>query len=147
MAVAVAVGVAWAVAVAVILAVAVAVAAAVPCVIKNNMVKQLLFATRIPGHMQPIGRPCGTWMHYAMSKRKQQRSACMLRVVTMVDVTRLVWINSARTMRVVAVVLVARLARCAWWMRLSSHDARAAGGAAGASQSFIYYCRTPDIRF
>ena len=31
-----------------------------------NMVKQLLFATRIPGHVQPVGRPCGTWMHYAM---------------------------------------------------------------------------------
>ena len=24
------------------------------------------FATRIPGHMQPVGRPCGTWMHYAL---------------------------------------------------------------------------------
>ena len=32
----------------------------------NNMVKQLLFATRIPGLVQPVGRPCGTWMHYAM---------------------------------------------------------------------------------
>ena len=32
----------------------------------SNMVKQLLFATRIPGHMQPVGWPCGTWMHYAM---------------------------------------------------------------------------------
>ena len=30
------------------------------------MVKQLLFATRIPGHVQPVGRPSGTWMHYAM---------------------------------------------------------------------------------
>ena len=30
----------------------------------NNMVKQLFFATRIPGHVQPVGRPCGTWMHY-----------------------------------------------------------------------------------
>ena len=31
------------------------------------MVKQLLFATRIPGHhVQPVGRPCGTWVHYAM---------------------------------------------------------------------------------
>ena len=30
------------------------------------MVKQLIFATRIPGHVQPVGRPCGTWMHYAM---------------------------------------------------------------------------------
>ena len=27
---------------------------------------QLFFATRIPGHVQPVGRPCGTWMHYAM---------------------------------------------------------------------------------
>ena len=24
----------------------------------NNMVKQLHFATRIPGHVQPVGRPC-----------------------------------------------------------------------------------------
>ena len=32
----------------------------------NNMVKQLLFATRVPGHVQHVGRPCGTWMHYAM---------------------------------------------------------------------------------
>ena len=24
------------------------------------------FAMRIPGHVQPVGRPCGTWMHYAM---------------------------------------------------------------------------------
>ena len=23
------------------------------------MVKQLLFATRLPGHVQPVGRPCG----------------------------------------------------------------------------------------
>ena len=30
------------------------------------MVKQLLFATRILGHVQPVGRPCGTGMHYAM---------------------------------------------------------------------------------
>ena len=30
------------------------------------MVKQLLLATRVPGHVQPIGRPCGTWMHYAV---------------------------------------------------------------------------------
>ena len=33
---------------------------------ENNMVKQLLFATRVPGHVQPVGRPCGTWMHYTM---------------------------------------------------------------------------------
>ena len=32
----------------------------------NNMVKQLIFATRVPRHVQPIGRPCGTWMHYVM---------------------------------------------------------------------------------
>ena len=32
----------------------------------NNMVKQLLFATRIPEHVQPVGRPCGTWMQHAM---------------------------------------------------------------------------------
>ena len=32
----------------------------------NNMVKQLIFATKIPGHVQPVGRPCGTWIHYAM---------------------------------------------------------------------------------
>ena len=32
----------------------------------NNMVKQLLFATRIPGHVQPAGWPCGTWMNYAI---------------------------------------------------------------------------------
>ena len=30
------------------------------------MVKQLHFATRIPRHVQPVGRPCCTWMHYAM---------------------------------------------------------------------------------
>ena len=29
------------------------------------MVKRLIFATRIPGHVQPVGRPSGTWMHYA----------------------------------------------------------------------------------
>ena len=38
----------------------------------NNMVKQLLFATRIPGHVQPVGRPCGTWMHYAMRDVKDK---------------------------------------------------------------------------
>ena len=36
------------------------------CRSDNNMVKQLLIATRTPGHVQPVGRPCGTWMHYAM---------------------------------------------------------------------------------
>ena len=30
------------------------------------MVKQLVFATRVPRHVQLDGWPCGTWMHYAM---------------------------------------------------------------------------------
>ena len=30
------------------------------------MVTQLIFATRVPGQVQPVGRPSGTWMHYAM---------------------------------------------------------------------------------
>ena len=30
----------------------------------------IFFATRIPGHVQPVGRPCGTWMHYAMRDAK-----------------------------------------------------------------------------
>ena len=24
------------------------------------------FATGVPGHVQPVGRPCGTWIPYAM---------------------------------------------------------------------------------
>ena len=28
----------------------------------------ILFAMRIPEHVQPVGRPCGTWMHYAGAK-------------------------------------------------------------------------------
>ena len=28
------------------------------------MVKQLLFAMRIPGHVQPVGQPCGTWIRF-----------------------------------------------------------------------------------
>ena len=46
----------------------------------NNMVKKLIFATRVPGHVQPVGRPCGTWMHYAtrdvkdMGQQKGYRS-------------------------------------------------------------------------
>ena len=39
----------------------------------NNMVKQLFFATRIPEHVQPVGRLCGTWMHYAMRDVKDMR--------------------------------------------------------------------------
>ena len=27
---------------------------------------ELLFATRIPEHVQPVGRPFGSWMYYAM---------------------------------------------------------------------------------
>ena len=30
------------------------------------MDKQLIFATRIPGHVQPVGQPCGTRVQYAM---------------------------------------------------------------------------------
>ena len=65
-------------------------------------------------------------------------------VVTMAAVTRLLWLDSARTLRVVAVVLVARLARCARWLWLGSHDARVTGGAAGASQQLLYKHRTPN---
>ena len=36
----------------------------------SSLFGQLLFATRIPGHVQPVGRPCGTWMHYAMRDGK-----------------------------------------------------------------------------
>ena len=36
----------------------------------GSMVKQLIFATRVPGHVQPVGRPCGTWMHYTMKDVK-----------------------------------------------------------------------------
>ena len=32
------------------------------------MVKQLLFATRIPEHVQPVGRPCGNWPKEAMNR-------------------------------------------------------------------------------
>ena len=52
-------------------------------------------------------------------------------------VARLVRFGSTRTLRVAAVVAVARLARCAWllsWLWLGSHTVRAGGGAAGASQ-------------
>ena len=64
-----------------------------------------------------------------------------------VAVTRLVWLDLARTLRLVAVVVVAQLACCAWWLWLGLHDARAAGGAAGASQQLLYNCRTPDISY
>ena len=58
-----------------------------------------------------------------------------LRMATMEAVTRLERLGLAHTLRVVA---VARLARCARWLWLGSHDARAAGGAAGASQQLSY---------
>ena len=45
------------------------------------------------------------------------------RMVTMA-VTRLVWFDSARTLRMVAVVFLARLARRVWWQWLGSHNAR-----------------------
>ena len=62
----------------------------------------------------------------------------MLRVVIMEAVTRLEWLGLARTLRVVAVVVEARPVRCAWWLLLVSHGARAAGGAAGASLQLLY---------
>ena len=30
----------------------------------NSMVKQLLSLRGYPGHVQPAGRPCGTWINY-----------------------------------------------------------------------------------
>ena len=46
----------------------------------------LVIATRIPGHVQPVGRPCGTWMHYAtrdvkdMGQQLMEPSCCNLLV-------------------------------------------------------------------
>ena len=31
----------------------------------SSMIKQLIFAARIPGHVQPVGRPCGIWTYCA----------------------------------------------------------------------------------
>ena len=74
--------------------------------------------------------------------RAAARAVCLgshgLRVATMEAVTRLERLGLARTLRVVAVVVVARLARCAWWLWLGLHDARTAGGTAGASQQLPY---------
>ena len=70
--------------------------------------------------------------------RAAARAVCLgshAAVVTMEAATRL---GLAHTLPVVAVVVVARLARCAWWLWLGSLDARAAGGAAGASQQLLY---------
>ena len=49
-------------------------------------------------------------------------------------VTRLARLGLASMLRVVAVVVVAQLA---WWLRLGSHDARAAGGAADTLQQLL----------
>ena len=35
------------------------------------MVKQLVFATRVPGHVLPVGRPCGTWVYYVKDMGQQ----------------------------------------------------------------------------
>ena len=70
--------------------------------------------------------------------KEQCASARTLRVVTMEAVTRLERLGLARTLRVVAVEVVGRVARCAWWLWLGSHDARAAGGAAGTSQQLLH---------
>ena len=51
----------------------------------------------------------------------QCASARTLRVATIEAVTRLERLGLARTLLVVAVVVVAQLARCAWWLWLSSH--------------------------
>ena len=58
-------------------------------------------------------------------------------MVTTEAVSRLECLGLTRTLCVVAVVVVARFAQCAWWLWLGSHDARAAGGAAGASQQLL----------
>ena len=34
------------------------------------MAKQLILAMRMPGHVQPVGRPGGTWMYNAMKDVK-----------------------------------------------------------------------------
>ena len=34
--------------------------------VDDDMVQQLIFAKRVPWHVQPIGRPCATWTHYAV---------------------------------------------------------------------------------
>ena len=72
--------------------------------------------------------------------RAAARAVCLgsLRVATMEAVTWLERLGLARTLRVVAVLVVARLAQCAWWLWLGSHGARAAGGAAGDSQQLLY---------
>ena len=66
-------------------------------------------------------------------------------MATMEAVTRLERLGLARTQRMVDVVVLARLARRTWWLWLGSHDARAAGGAAGASQQLLYQRRTPKM--
>ena len=41
------------------------------CRSDNSTAKQLIFATRIPGHVQPAGRPGSTWMYYAIKDMGQ----------------------------------------------------------------------------
>ena len=66
-------------------------------------------------------------------------------------VSQLERLGLARTLRVVAVVVVARVARCAWWLWLGSHDARAADVQlalhnnyyiSAAPQKYLLGCRT-----
>ena len=62
----------------------------------------------------------------------------------MVAVTRLVWLDSARTLRVVAVVVVARLARCAWWFG-SARTMRAQREVQLAPRNKVYIIAAPRI--
>ena len=64
------------------------------------------------------------------------------RVLCVVAVTRPAWLASPRML---TVVVVARLARCAWWPWLCSHAVCAAVGTAGASQQLLYQRRTPFL--
>ena len=61
-------------------------------------------------------------------------------------VTRLERLGLARTLRVVAVVVVARLARCAWWLWLGSHAAPSAVGAL-TPHNRLYISAAPQILF
>ena len=42
------------------------------------MVKQLLFATKVPGHVQPVGRPCGTCAMRDVKDMGRQMGYCSL---------------------------------------------------------------------
>ena len=52
-------------------------------------------------------------------------------------VIRLEWLGLARTLLVVAVEVVGRLARCAWWLWLGSHAVPSAVGALTPRNRFI----------